>query len=147
MRLCNSLIATVALTMSTSLTFAVSNQNNSIEHRSAKVPEELYGGSIVDQTITVIGHDFFQQFSTVWHEKEMSERYVISIHELPSARHGNLIWVEYAQQRVFQTYLPASRANIPSFSQEAADMSYQRVIDAEVQRLLFREQDLGPDEI
>jgi curli production assembly/transport component CsgE len=31
----------------------------------------------------------------------LSERYIVSIHERPSARYGSLIWVEYEQRRVF----------------------------------------------
>lgn len=109
--------------------------------------EELYAGVVVDQTITVAGQDFYQYFVASWRDKPLSERYAISIHERPSARWGNQVWVEYAQRRVFQTILPTSRAAIKPVSEQAADIAYQNVFDTDVQRLLFRDSDIGPDEM
>jgi curli production assembly/transport component CsgE len=77
----------------------------------------------------------------------MSERYAISVHERPSARWGTQIWIEYAQKRVFQAALPTSIANIRALSEQAAEVAQQKVVDVEVDRLLFREAEFGPDEI
>lgn len=109
--------------------------------------EELYAGVVVDQTITVAGQDFYQHFVASWRDKPLSERYAISIHERPSARWGNQVWVQYAQRRVFQTILPTSRAAIKPVGEQAADIAYQNVVDTDVQRLLFRDPDIGPDEM
>jgi curli production assembly/transport component CsgE len=108
---------------------------------------EAYGGIVANQTITVAGDNFYQFFMMAWREKEMSERYAISIHERPSARLGSQVWIEYRQRRVFQTFLPPARSAIKPVSQQAADITYQNVVDADVQRMLFRDDDLGPDEI
>lgn len=113
---------------------------------NGRVLQELYGGVVVDQTITVAGQDFYQYFIVLWRDKPLSEQYAISIHERPSARWGNEVWVEYAQRRVFQTILPTSRANIKPVSEQAVELAYQNVVDTEVQRLLFRNQDIGADE-
>jgi curli production assembly/transport component CsgE len=112
-----------------------------------KVLQELYGGVVVNQTVTVAGQDFYQYFVALWRDKEKSEKYVVSIHERPSARWGTQVWVEYAQKRVFQSALPTARANIQAVSAQAVDVAYQNVIDVEIQSLLFRDVDLGPDEM
>ena len=117
------------------------------DNRSQHELEELYAGVVVDQTITVAGQDFYQYFIVFWRDKPLSERYAISIHERPSARWGNQVWIEYAQRRVFQTILPTSRAAIKPVSEQAADIAYQNVVDTDVQRLLFRDLDIGPDEM
>jgi curli production assembly/transport component CsgE len=109
-------------------------------------PEEIDGGAVVDQTVTVVGHDFFSHFALAWSEQPLSERYTLSIHERPSARWGSEIWVEYAQRRVFHAFLRPSRADLKRVGEQAAQAAYSRVVDTEVQRLLFREADLGWDE-
>ena len=111
------------------------------------VPQESVGGIVADQTVTVAGQDFYQQFVTTWRERDKGERYAISIHERPSARWGSQVWIEYAQRRIFQAALPTGRAGIRQLSEQAADIAFQKVTDAEVERLLFRDADIGPDEI
>lgn len=114
----------------------------------AAVPsQEVYAGVVLDQTVTVVGHDFYQHFAALWRDRETSERYAISVHERPSARLGSQLWVEYAQRRVFQIVLQATRANVREISREAADIAFQNVMDIEVQRLLSHDKDLAPDEI
>ncbi len=115
--------------------------------RDARVLQEIYGGIVVDQTITVNGHEFYQQFVAAWRDNELSGRYAISVHEKPSARWGSQLWVAYAQKRVFQIFLPAVRANLKAVSEQAAREAYQNVVDLEVQRLLFSDADLGADEM
>lgn len=114
---------------------------------SSRVLQETFAGVIVDQTVTVAGHDFYQEFVAMWREKDAGNRYAIAVVERPSARWGSQVWVEYAHRRVFQMVLPAARANVRAVAAEAVDAAYQNVVDAEVQRMLFRDEDLAPDEI
>lgn len=111
-----------------------------------KTLQEQYGGVVIDNTITVAGQDFFRSFSFFWREKPMNERYAVSIHERPSARLGNQVWVEHNNTRVYQTILPTLRAQINLIADIAAANSYQTIADLEVQRLLFKDPDLGADE-
>ena len=114
---------------------------------NGRVLQELYAGVVVDQTVTVLGHEFYQHFVALWRDMEMASRYAISVHERPTARWGSQIWIEYAQRRVFQVFMPPARANVKAVSERAAEVAFRNVVDTEVQRLLFREPDLGPDEI
>jgi curli production assembly/transport component CsgE len=102
---------------------------------------------VADQTVTVAGQDFYQQFVVAWRERDIAERYAISVHERPSARWGSQVWIEYAQRRIFQAALPAGRTGIRQLGEQAAEFAFQKVTDAEVERLLFRDADVGVDEI
>jgi curli production assembly/transport component CsgE len=114
---------------------------------SRKVESEAYGGVVANQTITVAGQNFYQCFVASWRDKQVSERYAISIHERPSARWGTQVWIEYAQKKVFHAFLPSSIAHIKALGEQAAEIAQQKVVDVEVDRLLFRESEFGPDEI
>lgn len=109
--------------------------------------QELYAGVVLNQTITLVGQDFYQYFVAAWRDKPLSERYVLSVHERPSARLGSQIWVEYANRRVFQTFLPPARVRAKDAGLDAVEVAYQNIVDADVINLLFRDPDLGPDEL
>ena len=108
---------------------------------------ETYGGVVVDQTITMIGQEFYQSFTALWREKANVERYTMSIRERPSARQGSQIWIDFGQKRVFQAQLPATRSRVRELSEQAVEATYQNVADTDLQTLLFRDPDLGPDEM
>lgn len=109
--------------------------------------DSAYDGVVVNQTVTLLGHDFYQAFVTAWRDKPNSERYALTIIERPTARLGSQVWVEFSRRRVFQAVLPPARARITGLGEAAAEIAYQSVVQTEVQRLLFRDPDLGPDEI
>lgn len=117
---------------------------NSLDGKSV---QEIYGGIVTDQTITVAGQDFYQQFVAHWREKPMHERYAIAVRERPSARWGNEIWVEFAQRKVFQAVLPANRSNVKALAEQAVEITFKNVVETEVQRLMFRDPDVAPDEL
>jgi len=108
---------------------------------------EMYGGVVVNQTITMIGQEFYQEFMALWREKEQIERFVLSIHERASARQGSQIWITFGEKRVFQAQLPSTRSRVRDLSQHAVEIAYQQIIDTELQTLLFRDVDLGPSEL
>lgn len=112
-----------------------------------KIRRELYGGVVTNQTVTVAGQDFYQYFVAAWRDREMSERFAISIHERPSARWGSQIWIEYAQRRIFQAQLPTGRSGIMALTEQAVEIAYRTLADAEAERLLFKDPDIGSDEI
>jgi curli production assembly/transport component CsgE len=107
---------------------------------------ESYAGVVTNQTITVGGQEFYQNFIAAWRDKELSDRYTLSIHERPSARWGSQVWIEFAQRRVFQANLSPSRSALKAMSEQAVEIAYQNIVDADIQRLLFRDRDLAADE-
>lgn len=106
-------------------------------------------GLVTDATVTFIGQAFYRSFMSTWRELPMSERYSLSIIERPSARWGSLIRVETAAGRlVFTTFLsPGRRDLISPSAEEAARITHHNVVEADLQRLLFKDEDLAPDEL
>jgi len=114
---------------------------------AARSLRESYGGLVTNQTITIPGHDFFQMFVAAWREKDTSDKYVLSVKERPSLTLGSEISVTFGQRKLFQSVLPMSRIGITALASQAVEVVKQGVIDAEIQKLLFRDPDLGPDEL
>ncbi|MEK7918752.1 CsgE family curli-type amyloid fiber assembly protein, partial [Burkholderia contaminans] len=111
------------------------------------LPEDQLGGTVTTDAVTLAGRDFYTYFSQTWSEIPLSERYMVAIHERPSGRYGSLIWVEFQQKRVFQTFLPIARANVKAVAESAAGISFQTVIQDDLSNLLFPDSDLAKDEI
>jgi curli production assembly/transport component CsgE len=109
--------------------------------------EESFTGIVAPQVMTLVGQNFYDYFVAAWRALPLSDRYNISIHERPSARWGSLVWVEFQHRRLFDVFLSPARSNIRQAGERAADVVYQNIVRTDIERLLFREQDLGPDEL
>ena len=118
-----------------------------ITERAKKILEDPLGGVIVNRTITVQGHDFYRYFAQWWREKDEENKYSISIHERPSARWGSEIWVQYRRDRVFHIFLPPARSQTKEISKQAVNIVYENITRNELQRALFKSEDLGPEEM
>jgi curli production assembly/transport component CsgE len=105
------------------------------------------GGVVTTDTVTLAGQDFYTWFAQAWSTIPLSERYIVSVHERPSARYGSLVWVEYNQRRVFQAFLPIARSNVKPVAEGAAQIAFQNVMQADLTRLLFRDADMATDEL
>jgi len=128
-----------ALNVSTSM-------SNSLKPSPIELPKDNFGGLVTDETVTLIGRDFYGYFVNAWRDFPLNDRYVVTVGERPSARYGSLVWVEYQHKHVFQTFLPAARVNVKNIGIGAATASYQIVMQADIQQLLFHDADLAPDE-
>ena len=108
---------------------------------------EPLAGVVLDRTVTVAGHEFYKHFCMFWHDMPLNERFALAIHERLSARRGNQVVVEYAGRVLFQSVLPAARADVRPLSLQAAGVAYDTAANAEVGRLLFSDDELAPDEL
>lgn len=108
---------------------------------------DQFDGIVIDQTITRAGKDFYQLFSTNWHDQPLSERYTISVREQPSARFGSQVYIMFGNRRIFQGQISPNRHQIKMLSEAAVDIAYKAVTEGEMQRLLFKDPDIGRDEI
>ncbi len=104
-------------------------------------------GVVVNRTITVLGKDFYQYFTARWREKDVGSKFTISIHERPSARFGSEIWVQFRQKRMFHTFLPPARAATKKIGAMAVETVYQNINNSEVERIMVKSPDLGPEEM
>ena len=114
---------------------------------AARSLRESYGGLVTNETVTIPGHDFFQMFVAAWRETDTADKYVLSVKERPSLTLGSEISIAFGQRKLFQSALPASRIGITALARQAVEVVYQGVVDTEIQKLLFRDPDLGPDEL
>jgi len=108
---------------------------------------DQFDGIVIDQTMTRPGKEFYQLFSTGWHDQTLSERYTISVREQPSARFGSQIHIVFGSRRVFQGQLSPNRSQIKMLADAAINIAYKAVTEGEMQRLLFKDPDVGQDEI
>lgn len=109
--------------------------------------DDPLAGVVINRTVTVQGKDFYQFFATLWRQKEVGSRFTISIHERPSARWGSEVWVQYRQKRMFHAFLPPARSATRKISAMAVDIVEQNIADSEVERIMVRSPDLGPEEM
>ena len=120
--------------------------NGSDQPRNTVFDDPL-SGIVVNRTVTVLGNDFYQYFSSRWRQKDISTKYTISVHERPSARFGSEIWVQFRQKRMFHAFLPPARAATKKISWSAVEMVYQNINDSEIERIMVKSPDLGPEEM
>ena len=106
------------------------------QNLNGRTVEETFGGVVVGQTVSVAAQDFMQYFVAMWRDKPHNERYTIVIHERPSARWGNLLWIEYQREKIFQTVLPHSRGRIKSISEQAVDIAWQELLAITLQQAI-----------
>lgn len=127
-------------------TSGTSDNNGSTEARK-KLFDDPLAGVVVNRTVTVLGQDFYQYFTSLWRQKDISSQFSISIHERPSARFGSEIWVQFRQKRMFHAFLPPARAATKQISSAAVELVYQNITDSEVERILMKSPDMGPEEL
>lgn len=123
------------------------NGNGKETRSQPRVLQEVYAGVVTNQTVTFIGQRFYREFVSHWSDRSGADRYSLAIFERPSARWGSLIWVEFANRKVFQSFVSPGKADLRAIGERAAETAYQNVVAADVQRLLIKEPDIGPDEI
>src|SRR5690606_2727856 len=52
--------------------------------KGKSVFDDPLGGVVVNRTVTVLGNDFYQDFTALWRQKDISNKFSISIYERPS---------------------------------------------------------------
>lgn len=123
---------------------AVKNANKAITESKSS---DLYEGIVIDQTLTKNGQEFYRFFLGNWRDQPLADRYTVSVREQPSARFGSQVHVSFGTRRVFQGQLPLNRSQVKILAESAAETTYQAVTEGEMQRLLFKDPDVGQDEI
>jgi curli production assembly/transport component CsgE len=119
----------------------------SMEVGDKRALQESLVGIVTDQVVTLIGQNFYGYFVAAWRELPLASRYNISIHEKPSARWGSLVWIEFERRHLFEAFLSPTRSNVKLAAERAANVAYQNMVRTDIERLLFRDQDLGSDEM
>lgn len=124
----------------------INGSNNEAEAAKKLLKDPLLG-VVINRTVTVLGKDFYQYFTSIWRQKDEASNYTISIYERPTARFGSEIWVQYRQKRMFHAFLSPARSAAKSISQQAVDIVLNNISQNEVERAMLRSPDLGPEEL
>lgn len=107
--------------------------------------EDEVSGFVTDRAITRVGHEFARHLSNYRNMRGMGD-YNLAVYERPSARWGNLIWVEQDHQKVFQVFLFPSSSKVRAVAEQAANQIHQEVQRQQLRDLLLENTDLADDE-
>ena len=108
---------------------------------------DLNRGLLIDGTVTVLGHEFFNAFAAAWREIDSRQRYSLSVFEYPTARFGSRIVLQYRQQVIFNSLLRPNRQAARELAPVLAGDIFQSLIAREAEEALFRDADLGKEEL
>lgn len=108
--------------------------------------DDLITGVVIDQTLTLVGHEFHTNFANYWKDLPCIDHRVLTIYERPSARWGSLVWVEYEHQVTFRAFLSPTMARRKSTAEGAARFVCDRVAELDIQKALFVDPDMARDE-
>ena len=114
---------------------------------SGKIQNEPLGGLVISRTISVLGWDFYSNFSQVWRNLYPNSRFTVTVYERPTAQFGSEIWIDYDDRHVFHTFLPPARSATKEISTQAASSVYKTITTLIVQRALYSDGDLAPKEM
>ena len=109
--------------------------------------EDEISGFTTDNTITRIGHEFARYLSDYRNSHYPQSPYNLSVYERPSARWGNLIWVEYNHRQVYRRFFSAGLNEIQIAAQQAAESIHKQVNQLELQAMFEDRFDLDKDEL
>jgi curli production assembly/transport component CsgE len=105
------------------------------------------GGIITDQTVTFIGHAFYQGFVRAWQEPPDMGAVNLTIYERPSARWGSLIWVEYRGETLFKRFLFPAHKDADVVGAAAARQVAANIEQLHMRRLMYRDPDMAASEL
>jgi hypothetical protein len=107
----------------------------------------LHGGLVLDATVTVLGYEFFSAFAVAWRELDAQQRYSVTISEVPNARFGSTMRVHSRGKTLYASLVRPNRLAARETAQAVAGDIFQNMMRAEAEEALFRDPDLGPEEL
>ncbi|MFA7475328.1 MAG: CsgE family curli-type amyloid fiber assembly protein [Castellaniella sp.] len=104
-------------------------------------------GLIINRTVTVMGWDFYSNFTQVWQALYPDSQDTMTIIERPTAQFGSEIWISYLNQTVFHTFLSPARSRAKDQSREVVQVVRENIDIINAQRQFIQDADLGPEEM
>ncbi|HEX7387599.1 MAG TPA: CsgE family curli-type amyloid fiber assembly protein [Castellaniella sp.] len=140
------MLATITAFAQDAPTAAQPPKNKNLD--SGNINNAPLGGIIINRTMTVLGWDFYSNFSEIWLALHPDSPYMLTITERPTAQFGSEIWVDYRDIHIFHTFLSPARSGVKEASQNAVNIAYQNIQRIEQARKeLKNDVDLGPEEM
>ncbi len=104
-------------------------------------------GIVINRTMTVMGWDFYQNFTQVWQALYPDSQDTLTITERPTAQFGSEIWINYLDQTIFHTFLSPTRSRARDESRNAVEVVHNNIEIIDAQRKFVQDADLGPEEM
>jgi len=104
--------------------------------------QDIDGSIVVDHTITMIAHEFYQHFVKFWRDQPASATHNLTIYERPTAAWGSIVWIEHDSKVIFRANLFSARSRTESVAEMAAANINQQLEQMSLQQLLFDDPDL-----
>lgn len=114
---------------------------------TAGVIEDEISGFTIDNTITRIGHDFSRFLSDYRSSNLANSNYNLTVHERPSARWGNLIWVTKDHQTLYRRFIQPSNTHLKETAENAAKQIHNQIKQLKLKELFSDNFDIDKDEI
>lgn|SRR5690554_4544199 len=115
--------------------------------RQFHLSEPGLSGIITDRTITMLGREFYRQFTQKSNESPIISETNLSVHERPDARWGSQVWIAQNNRIIFQATLPPRISDIEGYAEAAFDQVQQRLIQETIMRAIGNDPDLADEEI
>ncbi|MHA3903954.1 CsgE family curli-type amyloid fiber assembly protein [Castellaniella sp. WN] len=140
----------LALVMMSLLTSLVAAQEPEPPRRNldeGRINSDPLKGLIINRTVTVMGWDFYSNFTQVWQALYPDSRDTMTVIERPTAQFGSEIWISYLDQTVFHTFLSPARSRAKDQSREVVQAVRENIDIINAQRQFIQNTDLGPEEM
>ena len=100
-------------------------------------------GLILDRTITRSGHDFYQQFTTLWQAANFSQKTNLVISEKPSARWGSSIVISSLDSVLYRTSIRPGKQLPENLIQQSVAAVSQNILTLLLSRRSSRDMALS----
>jgi curli production assembly/transport component CsgE len=112
-----------------------------------RISSDPLRGLVINRTVTVLGWDFYKNFSEIWQALYPDSEDTLTVIERPTAQFGSEIWISYLDQTVFHTFLSPARSQAHQESKNAVGIVHDGIEAINVQRRFVQDADLGPEEM
>lgn len=140
-------IGVITLTLASAMAAAQEPDASKSTLDQGRINSDPLRGLVINRTITVLGWDFYQNFSQIWQALYPDAQDTMTVIERPTAQFGSEIWISYLDQTVFHIFLSPARSRVQEESKKAVAIVYENISIINVQRKFTQDSDLGPEEM
>lgn len=115
--------------------------------RQFRLGEPGLSGIIVDRTITMLGREFYRQFTQRSRGRTIITNKNLSIYEQPDARWGSRVWIENNNTIIFEARLSPKLSDIEGYAEAAVEQVESRIIQETIINQIENNPDLSDKEI
>ena len=93
--------------------------------------ESLLNNLVMDNTLSKMGHDFYEYFYEQWDPPETDQQFTVHINEKPAPGMGNMVMIKINYDEVFQSRLSPRQRAIEKIAQQAVGQSENYIANYE----------------